>query len=246
MRHHAARGLGYGTLALAAAACLLISVGRAQTPPALAAAPPADAAKAVAGVWELSNADRDRTCTVTLRASAAAPGLALQWDGKCAGLFPYTRDIVAWTITANDAVQLLDKTGKAVLELSEVEGGLYEGERPGEGLVFLQNVAAGAATIERTAEQMTGDWAFTRRGADKPICQITLANTPLGADAMTLRVKPGCDAMITRFAPASWQMDRGQLVLSSKGGDAWQFEETEPMHWRRIPEARQPLQLVKQ
>jgi hypothetical protein len=35
-------------------------------------------------------------------------------------------------------------------------------------------------------------------------------------------------------------------VLSSKGGDAWQFEETEPMTWRRVPEARQPLVLVKQ
>lgn len=239
MRQGAARQFGFGALAVTAA-FLLASAASAQTPPASP-----DAAKAVAGAWELSNADRDRTCTVTLRGTAAAPGLALQWDGKCAGLFPFSREIVAWTITAKDAIQLLDKTGKPILELSEVEGGLYEGERPGEGLLFLQNVAAGGGATGRTAEEMSGDWAFTR-GAGRPICQITLANTPAGPDTMALRVKPGCDASITRFGPVAWQMDRGQLVMSSKGGEAWQFEETEPMQWRRIPEAPQPLVLVKQ
>jgi hypothetical protein len=237
MRHRAARSFAFGALTVAAALLLSAAVN-AQTPP-----PSPDAAKAVVGAWELSNADRDRSCTVTLRGATAAPGLALQWDGKCAGLFPFTREIVAWTITAGDAIQLLDKTGKPILELSEVEGGLYEGERPGEGLLFLQNVAAGGGATERTAEQMTGDWVFTR-GTGKPICQITLANAPAGT--MTVRVKPGCDALVTRFGPVAWQMDRGQLVLSSKGGEAWQFEETEPMNWRRIPEARQPLVLVKQ
>jgi hypothetical protein len=239
MRQSVARSFAFGALTLAAA-CVWTGAAFAQTPP-----PAADAAKAVAGAWELSNADRDRTCTLTLRGTAAAPGLGLQWDAKCAALFPFSREIVAWTITAGDALQLLDRSGKPILELSEVEGGLYEGERPGEGLLFLQNVAAGGGATGRTAEEMTGDWAFTR-GAGKAICQITLASTPLRADTMTLRVKPGCDATITRFGPVAWQMDRGQLVLSSKGGEAWQFEETEPMNWRRIPEARQPLVLVKQ
>ena len=239
MRHGAVRGFLFGALPVAIS-FVWTSATFAQTPP-----PSADAAKAVVGAWELSNADRDRTCTVTLRGAAAAPGLALQWDAACAAPFPFTREIVAWTVTAGDALQLLDRTGKPVLELSEVEGGLYEGERPGEGLVFLQSITAGAVAVGRTAEEMTGDWAFTR-GTGKAICQITLSNMRAGADTMTLRVKPGCDTTIARFGPVAWQMDRGQLVLSSKRGEAWQFEETEPMNWRRIPEARQPLVLVKQ
>jgi hypothetical protein len=237
MRRSATGGIWFGALALAGV--LLGSAASAQTPP------PADVSKAVAGTWEFSNADRDRSCTVTLRSGAAAPALALQWDAKCAGVFPFTREIVAWTPTAGDTIQFLDKAGKPILEFSEVEGGLYESQRPGEGLLFLQSVAAAEAT-ERTAEQMSGDWAFTRGTGGKPICQITLANTPASGETMTLRVKPGCDASITRFGPVSWQVDRGQLVLSSKGGDAWQFEETEPMTWRRVPEARPPLVLVKQ
>ena len=54
------------------------------------------------------------------------------------------------------------------LEMSEVESGIFEGERRGEGLYFMQ--PQGAATIPvRTPEQMFGDWNFLRE-IDKPLC----------------------------------------------------------------------------
>lgn len=233
---------GFGTAAcrtsLGGALLLLSPSVLAQVPP-----PSTETAKSVSGQWELSNADRDRTCMVTLRSTVAPGGLGLDWDRKCADLFPFTREIGAWTIGSREAIQFLNKAGKPVLELSEVEGGLYEGERPGEGLVFLQSLAGGST--ERTAEQIAGDWAFVR-GTGKPICQVTLANTAAGASGLAVRVKPGCDAAIARFGPAAWQMDRGQLVLLPKTGEPWRFEESDPMTWRRIPEGRQPLQLVRQ
>jgi hypothetical protein len=234
-----------GLLAKGASGALLAG-GLALFPfAALAQAPPpsSETAKSVSGQWEFSNADRDRTCTLTLRSIVAPGGLALDWERKCADLFPFTREIAAWTIGSREAIQLLDKAGKPVLELTEVEGGLYEGERPGEGLVFLQSLAGGST--ERTAEQVAGDWAFVR-GTGKPICQVTLATTPAGSDRLAVRVKSGCDAVITRFGPTSWRMDRGQLVLLPKSGDPWRFEESDPTTWRRIPEGRQPLQLVRQ
>jgi hypothetical protein len=209
----------------------------AQTPPS------GEAAKAAVGQWEFSNADRDRSCTLTLRGAAAPGGLALDWERKCAELFPFTREIAAWTVGAREAIQLLDRSGRPMLELTEVEGGLYEGERPGEGLLFLQSVAAGSA--ERTPEQMAGDWAFIRE-TGKPICAVTLANTAAGPERLALRLKPGCDAFVTRFGPAAWRMDRGQLVLMPKAGEPWRFEESDSMTWRRIPEGRQPLHLVRQ
>jgi hypothetical protein len=208
-------------------------------------APPVnEAAKTVAGAWELSNADRDRSCTVTLKATAGLGGFALDWERKCAELFAFTREATAWKIGARDAIQLVDPKAKAVLELTEVEGGLYEGERPGEGLLFLQSLAGGG-TDQRKAEQVVGDWAFSR-GAGKPLCQVTLAGTAAAQDAFALRVKPGCDAVITRFGPVAWRLDRGQLVLIPSRGEPWRFEETDPTTWRRIPEGRQPVQLVRQ
>lgn len=228
--------------------------GRAQS------APPEDGVKAVLGAWEISNADRDRTCTVTLRGDAAAGGRALQWEGKCAQVFPFTKGIAAWDVGDRDALRLLDAHGKTVIELSEVEGGLYEGERPGEGLLFMQSTAAEAAASGRTAEQMAGEWAFTRADG-KAICVVSLslapvakapppqepaANDKAASAALALTLQPGCADIIAAFALAAWQMDRGQLVLHAKGGDAWRFEEDDAGAWRRIPQGRNPLRLKRQ
>ena len=146
----------------------LIASGLLLAPQFACAQAPAvsEAAKAAVGQWEFSNADRDRSCTLTLRGTPAPGGLALDWERKCGELFPFTREATAWTVGAREAIHLLDRAGRTLLELSEVEGGLYEGERPGEGILFLQSVAAGAA--ERTPEQVAGDWAFVP-GTGKPI-----------------------------------------------------------------------------
>jgi hypothetical protein len=48
-----------------------------------------------------------------------------------------------------------------------------------------------------------------------------------------------------RFAPATWQMDRGEVVLRSADGQSWRFEETEGGRWRRIPETANPILMVR-
>lgn len=207
-------------------------------------APTAETIRAIVGAWELSNAERDRSCTVNLRAPPGTAAGALAWDRKCADLFAFTREATTWRIGAREAIQILDAKGQTLLELTEVEGGLYEGERPGEGLLFLQNVASSGGE-ERKTEQMVGDWAFVR-GGGRPLCRVTFAATPAPQDAFALRVKPGCDALIARFGPVAWRLDRGQLVLIPATGESWRFEESDPTTWRRIPEGRQPLQLVRQ
>ena len=132
-------------------------------------------------------------------------------------------------------------------ELLEVEAGMYEGLRPNEERYFLQNAAVAAASRDRPADDMFGEWAFVRgSGTGKPICAITLANSAADADNFAINVKPGCDQLITRFGPAAWRMDRGQLVVQSGKGEIWRFEESDPNTWKRIPEVRQPLALVRQ
>jgi hypothetical protein len=214
----------------------------ASAVPALAQAPPELIATMSAGAWEISNAERDRSCTAVFRADRAAGGHKVEFDRTCATVFPVTADVVAWMRGGNDAVQFLDRAGKILLEFTEVEAGLFEGERPGEGLYFMQNVAAGPAW--RTAEQVAGDWTVMR-GAGRPICSLTLASTAAGQDAYAVRVKPGCDPLVTRFAPATWRMDRGELVLSGRG-QAWRFEESDAVTWARIPSSADGITLVRQ
>jgi hypothetical protein len=49
----------------------------------------------------------------------------------------------------------------------------------------------------------------------------------------------------TSYAPVSWRMDQGELVIISAKG-SWHFEEACEVAWRRIPEGNEPLWLVRQ
>ena len=206
----------------------------AQTPPQ------SDAVKALVGTWEISNADRDKICMVTFHPQAVPRGLKLEFDKACGEVFPVTTDIAAWTLT-KDGLRLLDAKGKAMLDLDEVERDIFEGERPGEGRYFMQNLASARALP--TAEQIFGDWGVSR-GADTPICIITFFDRGV-ADNFALRLKPGCDASVTGFNPTSWRMERGELLVTSPKS-IWRFEEAGQAVWRRVPEGVEPLWLVRQ
>jgi hypothetical protein len=232
---------------LLAAAIWLIPAGeatRAQTLPGPAPTPN-ELAKAMAGTWEMSNADHDRACSVTFRLEPAGERFVLEPDKACAEVFAPIREMAAWAFGRHDMLVLFDAKGKPLLELLEVEAGIFEGLRPGEERYFLQNAAVAAAARGRTADEMFGQWSFMR-GAGKPICTITLANVAADADNFSITVGPGCDPFIARFSPAAWKMDRGQLVMRSARGQVWRFEESDPTTWQRIPASTDPVLLVKQ
>ena len=226
---------------------ILAAVLIATADAAVAQAPaPSDAAKAMAGAWEMSNADRDKTCNMTFRLTPTGSNYGIELDKACGEVFPATRAIVGWTLGRNDMLLLVDITGNPVLEMLEVEAGTYEGLRPNEGRYVLQNPAVVAASKERPADDLFGEWAIVRAGTTRPMCALTFAAEAADADSFAVRVKPGCDQTITRFGPVSWKMDRGQLIVQSAKGQVWRFEESEPNTWDRIPKGNQPLALVRQ
>jgi hypothetical protein len=204
-----------------------------------------DAVNAMIGAWELSNADHDKVCHVSFRNDAApggSGGYKIDIDRNCPSVFPSTKDVVAWTVDTYGSLRLLDGQGAAVIELTEVESGMYDGFKPEEGRYILQ---AAAAVPLRSADDMIGDWAVAR-GTGKPICQLTLASAAAGADVFVLKLKPGCDPAVARFAPTAWRMDNGDLVLLSQRGQTWRFEENDANTWQRVPEAADPILLVRQ
>jgi hypothetical protein len=217
----------------------------AQEPPALS-----DAAKAMIGNWEFSNADHDKICRFAFRTDAVAGGYRVDVDKNCAGLFPSTKDVAGWTLDTFGTLRLLDGRGNAVIELTAAEDGIFDGFQPGEGRYVLQALAA---VPVRSAEDMVGDWAIAR-GTGKPICVLTLANNPANADKsnpataenLSLKVKPGCDPFVARFGPTYWRIDRGDLILLSARGQIWRFEEDDPNTWLRVPGVADPVLLVRQ
>jgi hypothetical protein len=218
---------------------VVFAAGGAQTQPAPSVS---EAAKDMVGGWELSNADHDRRCTVTFSTDAAPGGFKLVLDQGCAAVFPMFKDVTIWNIAPNGPLRLLDAKGNPALEMSEVESGIFEGERRGEGLYFMQ--PQGAATIPvRTPEQMFGDWNFLRE-IDKPLCGLTLSRTPGTAGDFKLIVKPGCDAAIVNFALSTWRIEGDQLVFTGRGG-SWRFVESDTNIWERIPPSTNPLLMLK-
>lgn len=201
-----------------------------------------DSAKALIGTWEFSNADRDKICTLTFKSDSAKVGFKLEFDPNCAGLFPLVSGVVGWKFPDNDLLSLLDADGKALVEFSEVEDGIYEAPTPGIGVLFLQNPAAAGAPPKPPA-QVAGNWAITRGGAS--ICALTLTANA-AKDGFALTVKPGCDGAIAKLNFTQWRIDRDELMLVPAQGNPWRFEELDNVTWRRLPESADEITLVRQ
>ena len=214
--------------------------------PALAQQSPAgtEAFKSVLGKWEISNADRDRVCVITFRSDGAGTLFRLDLDKGCPAQMPELKDVVAWTIGGLDIVRLVDPKGKAVMEFTEVESGIFEGVRQNEGVYILQNLAA-ARSLAKSMDQMIGDWAMVR-GNGQAICGLTLTNTDAGQDNFQVFLKPKCDAAITAFAPTKWRLEHGQMLLMSDKGETWQFEADDNAQWRLVPDSANPLIMLRQ
>jgi hypothetical protein len=214
-----------------------VSFGHAQPTPSVS-----DAAKDLVGAWEISNADRDKRCAVTFSIDPAPGGFRLEFDPACGSAFPPLKDVVVWKLGPNDAVWLVDLKGAAVIEFTEVESGMYEGERKGEGLFFMQTQAAVKAETH-SADQLFGDWKLLRE-LGQPLCTLTLSSTLEGEDKYKLIVKQGCDTAIANFGLTTWRLDRDQLLLTGSGG-TWRFTESDPTTWERMPLSTDPLLLMR-
>ncbi|HLZ05260.1 MAG TPA: AprI/Inh family metalloprotease inhibitor [Bradyrhizobium sp.] len=200
--------------------------------------------KDMIGQWELSTADRSKTCVVTLKPDSTPQGLRLELEPACATSLPFTTDITGWTVKGLDIVRLQDKAGEAVLDFTEVESGILEGVRPGEGVYILQDLAA-ARSIAKTMDQMIGDWTMVR-GNGNTICGLTLTNNDAGHDNFQVFLKPKCDPTVAAFNPTQWRLEHGQIMLMSDGGETWRFEADDNAQWRLVPDSADPLIMVRQ
>jgi hypothetical protein len=200
--------------------------------------------KDMIGQWELSTTERSKTCVVTLKSDSTPQGLKLELEPGCPAALPFTKDITAWSIKGLDIVRLQDAAGESVIDFTEVESGIFEGLRQGEGIYILQNLAA-ARSLAKSMDQMIGDWAMVRSNGES-ICGLTLTNTEASQDNFQVFLKPKCDPAIAAFAPTQWRLDHGQILLMSASGETWQFEADDNAQWRRVPDSADPLILLRQ
>jgi hypothetical protein len=207
----------------------------AQTPPVLG-----DAAKAMLGDWEFSNAARDKVCTATFKRDAVKVGFKVAFDANCASLFPQVEKIAGWRFPDGDNLFLLDADGQPLAEFSEVESGIFEAPTPGVGVLFLQAPGAAAGPAQKTPQDMAGTWAVTRGGAT--VCALTLAPST-SADGFALTLSPGCGAALNF---THWRLDGSELLLMPATGTPWRFVEVEGGSWQRLAGGSNQIMLVRQ
>ena len=200
--------------------------------------------KDMIGQWELSTTERSKTCVVTLKGDTTPQGLKLELEPACAAALPFTKEITAWSVKGLDIVRLQDAAGASVIDFTEVESGILEGLRQGEGIYILQNLAA-ARSLAKSMDQMIGDWSMVR-GNGLAICGLTLTNNEADKDNFQVFLKPKCDPVISAFAPTQWRLEHGQMLLMSQSGETWQFEADDNAQWRRVPDAADPLIMLRQ
>jgi hypothetical protein len=200
--------------------------------------------KNMIGQWELSTTERSKTCVVTLKPDTSPQGLKLELEPGCANALPFTKDITGWNIKGLDIVRLQDAAGEAVIDFTEVEAGILEGVRSGEGVYILQNLAA-ARSLAKSMDQMIGDWAMVR-GNGNVVCNLVLTNTDAGNDNFQVFLKPKCDPTVAAFAPKQWRLERGQIMLMSDKGETWRFEADDNAQWRLVPDSADPLIMLRQ
>lgn len=228
------RGAG---VALAVIFSASIAMAQAPTPPTLT-----EAGKAMIGAWEISNAARDKRCAVNFKAEPVPGGFKLEFDPPCT-VFPSLRDVGTWTMGPRDSVHLLDSKGSVILDFGEVESGMFEAERKGEGLYFMRTQAAiRAATV--SPEQLFGDWTLLQE-AEKPLCKLTLSNAQSGEESYKIVIKPGCVPAISGLGLTTWRLEMNDLLLVGRTA-TWRFSESDATVWERVPPSTDPMLLMRQ
>jgi Protease inhibitor Inh len=203
--------------------------------------------KDMIGQWELATTERSKTCVLTLKGDATAPAaqaMKLELEPGCAAALPFTKDITAWSVKGLDLVRLQNAAGEPVIDFTEVEAGIFEGLKSGEGVYILQNLAA-ARSLAKSMDQMIGDWAMVR-GNGATICGLTLTNNDAGHDNFQVFLKPKCDATVAAFAPTQWRLEHGQMLLTADNGETWHFEADDNAQWRLVPDSANPLIMLRQ
>jgi hypothetical protein len=225
-------------IALATLAAMLICTPQASSQDA------ASLKREMIGQWELSTAERSKTCVVTLKNDTTSQGLKLELEPACAKSLPFTKEITAWNVKGLDIVRLQDAAGQPVIDFTEVESGIFEGMRQGEGIYLLQNLAA-ARSLAKSMDQMIGDWAMVRNDG-RPICGLTLTNTEATADNFQVFLKPKCDPAVEAFKPTMWRLERGELLLMAANGETWHFQADDNAQWRLVPDTADALIMLRQ
>lgn len=216
-----------------------------------------EAATSLADVYQLTNADGDHVCPVTLLAQPRKPDPALKKTDPhaaafdialdktaCSAAILFSVDIASWTPGPGNSIQLNTHDGKLLAEFTEGVGGNWEALREGDGVYFLVNQRIADQSTQAQPSELFGVWDLGR-AIGHPTCRVRFSDAPARPDAYRLDPDAGCNLLFGRFAPERWRLERGDLVMEAASGAKLRFAPSEEGGWGKVPEDNRPLFLTR-
>lgn len=223
---------------------ILFAQAAAGQSPAPGTVDPAELRALVAN-YELANADGDRKCKITLDLRPAGSAFTLVYDSPaCIKLFGFLGEVTAWTPGPAGSIKFVRANGRLVAEFTEGVGGVYEAIREGDAVYFLANLQFVDPKEFAQPADLIGNWNIARPNGTT-ICRLVFTDQPSQDEGFQISVQPGCDATLLRFDPASWRLERGDVVLQSKQGERLRFGKQEGGDWAKVPELPRPLMMKR-
>lgn len=246
--------------------------------PALAAParPASSEVTALAGGYEITNADGSRKCLVVLRAAAVPGGHAVGLLPHCRIALPIMASVAAWTAeplkqAPHARIRLHNAVGAVLLDFSTAgQDGAAEARDVTNAAYSLRPHASAslekrmtALQTQRAATPRTAAAAAAQRTPDPVIMQQVAGTYSLqrdkgrqtgctvvlasGTAQGAAKLGPGCtDAGITVFAPSAWHVTDGTLWLVGGKGQRLSFERNRRSGWEKGPGQGAALSLTRQ
>jgi hypothetical protein len=167
-----------GALGLSLTLGLGFCLGAAH--PALALSNPI----AAAGQWDITLADSNRSCRMTLRADETGPA-AVSMPAGCRRSLPILANVGSFDVPRADHIALADQTGKPILDFAEDSGRSFIANGPQGEIYHLVAISGAFVQNERVAQAANPKPPGFQTVDTKPADSTTMPSR------ITSAIKPG-------------------------------------------------------
>jgi Protease inhibitor Inh len=218
------------------------------------------------GVWEFSLDGAAGKCRISLRPDASSSGGSqVIIPVACLRTFPVLGPVESWSVTGEDRLALLGRTGQALLNFAAAAGVYIAVGPAGETyrLTGLKVAAEEHAPRGEQAEKLPlpsstqrqpavaladaqGRYSVLREGGRDTGCMLTLDVKGKGHARGKASLAPGCrDQGIVVFDPSGWEIAGSRLVLIARKGHKAHLDAQPDGSWKKDPAEGTAMSLKK-
>ncbi|MCO4055601.1 MAG: AprI/Inh family metalloprotease inhibitor [Bosea sp.] len=241
----------------------LVSFVLAIAAPAAAQAPSTSAVALLQGSWELTSQGGARKCRLMLRPDMAKGRRLVGYPVACRRSLPVLGRVVAWSVSDDGYVILLDAEGKPVLAFeddaaalklkAQADGVDYQLDSMGRSRRYVARAATPPAprvpfdpTRGPPRESIPGIYAMLRQGGQE-VCRVQLSTDPGAAEGRFLTRHPArCrDKGLQVFDLVAWRYTGWRIHLIARRGHEMSLVPAGEGEWRKEPAGSADLSLRK-